>query len=90
MEYFLPLPVEDQQSFQLSKRPESPVNLTIGLLDNTKKNADLLLQAFSSLISEKYKSITFKYYRKPNSSTPYKGIPNIAMECDFVLNAHGD
>lgn len=90
MDYYLPLPVEQQASFQLSKRPVTPMNLTIGLLDNTKKNADVLLESLSGLIKEKYNTVKFKKYRKPNSSAPFKEISTIAKECQFVINAHGD
>jgi hypothetical protein len=90
LEYYLPISPKQVSSYHLSKRPNFVEDITIGLIDNTKKNADLLLQSFAKLIEKTYKNITFKYYRKPNSSTPFKEIPTIAQECNYIINAHGD
>jgi hypothetical protein len=90
MEICSPIANPKQISHTLCERPSSLRNLTIGLLDNTKKNADLLLAQLGALCEQKYENIKVKRYRKPNSSTPYQQIDRIANECDLVIHAHGD
>lgn len=90
MQIHIPVVKHEQQFHHLSERASAHDNLTVGLLDNTKKNADLLLEEIARLFANKLQNVVFRRYRKPNSSTPYSEIETIAKECNLVINAHGD
>lgn len=63
----------------------------IGLLDNTKKNADLLLKAAGEILQRKH-GVAEVIYRRKVSSSP--GAPEAMLDelatCDAVINAYGD
>lgn len=63
----------------------------IGLLDNTKKNADLLLKAAGEILQREY-GVAEVIYRRKISSSP--GAPGEMLDelaaCDAVINAYGD
>jgi len=63
----------------------------IGLLDNTKKNADLLLKAAGEILQCEH-GVAEVIYRRKISSSP--GAPTAMLDelatCDAVINAYGD
>ena len=64
----------------------------IGLLDNSKKNADLLLKAIGALLSSEHHVAGIVYHRKVGSSpaAPAAMLDDLAARCDAVINAYGD
>lgn len=63
----------------------------IGLLDNTKKNADLLLRAAADILQREHGVGEVIYRRKISSSpaAPAEMLNELAG-CDAVINAYGD
>lgn len=63
----------------------------IGLLDNTKKNADLLLKAAAEILQREHGAGEVIYRRKISSSpaAPPAMLDELAG-CDAVINAYGD
>lgn len=76
----------------LSPRPVSLRGLTIGLLDNTKPNATLLLQEIAAELQEHHGAGEARLYTKDYFGTPVGSslLAQIAAECDVVITAVGD
>src|SRR3546814_682635 len=64
---------------------------TIGLLDNTKKNADLLIRTAGEILIRDHGVLDVIYRRKISSSpaAPAAMLDELA-QCDAVINAYGD
>lgn len=79
-------------STTLSPRPVSLEGLTVGLLDNTKPNATLLLAAIGELLTTQYGVGALKEYTKDYFGTPVKPelLAQIVDEVDVVVTAVGD
>ncbi len=65
---------------------------TLGLLSNSKLNADAVLYAIGDLLSERYQIKEIVHLAKPNFSLPAPDatIDKIVEECDVVLAGVGD
>ena len=65
---------------------------TIGLLSNSKLNADVLLKETAALFQAEYhcdvKDVRFK--RNASAPAPTETITKLASECDFLITAAGD
>ncbi len=75
---------------ELPPRPESLEGLRVGLLDNTKANADTILDRVEARLSTLgVREIVRR--RKPTAS---RGVPQATWEelnrCDVIINALGD
>lgn len=83
---------EGAQDSTLSPRPVSLKGLTIGLLDNTKPNATLLLEEIGRLLQRRYGAGESRLYTKDYFGTPATDelLDRIAAEVDFVVTAVGD
>jgi hypothetical protein len=80
----------------VERRPIAPrlnglAGRKIGLLDNTKKNADLLLKAAGEILMRDHGVREVIYRRKVSSSpgAPAEMLDELAT-CDAVINAYGD
>ena len=75
----------------IAPRLKSLAGARVGLLDNTKKNADRLLSALAEMLQRDYGVADVLSRRKIGSSP---GAPDAMIEelaqCDAVLNAYGD
>ncbi len=62
------------------------------LIDNTKRNADLLLQAIGDLLRERYSVAEVIHRRKANASVPIDPatVEELKGVCDFAIAAVGD
>ena len=65
---------------------------TIGLLSNSKLNADVLLKETASLFQAEYGCDVRDVYFKRNASAPAPSetIDKLVSECDFLITAAGD
>lgn len=81
-------PVERQP---IAPRLATLAGTKIGLLDNTKKNADLLLKAAAEILQREHGVREVVYRRKISSSpaAPAAMLDEMAA-CDAVINAYGD
>lgn len=83
---------EGVQESTLSPRPVSLTGLTVGLLDNTKPNATLLLEEIGAELRTRHGAGNTRLYTKDYFGTPASAdlLARIADECDVVVTAVGD
>jgi hypothetical protein len=76
----------------LAPRTGSLRGLTIGLLDNTKPNAVVLLQQVAEQLRERHGAGEARLYTKSYFGTPMteEMLKQIADECDLAVTAVGD
>jgi len=76
----------------LAPRPASLRGLTVGLLGNTKPNAEVLLGEVAAELKNRYEVGEFRTYTKDYFGTPVKPdlFQQIAADCDLVITAVGD
>jgi hypothetical protein len=80
------------QGFQvLAPRPASLSGLKIGLLWNSKSNADIYLADFQKYVEDRFVDAQFEMYVKEGASVP-PDEPTMAklLECNAVVTAFGD
>ena len=64
----------------------------LGLLDNSKANADNLLRLMADLLKERFELKDVKFARKPDASrpVPVETVEELAKHSDFAIVAVGD
>ena len=87
-----PRGVVDAAPLTMSPRAKKLQGLRLGLLDNTKWNANKLLRGVRDQLAQKHAFGTVTYYRKESfAAAAAPGlIERIAAENDIVLTAIGD
>ncbi len=77
---------------QLAPRPGALGGLVIGILDNSKPNAAVLLEAVAALLRERFGARGVRVWQKPGASTA--AVPavldEIAGACRVTLTASAD
>ena len=78
--------------FDGAPRLASLAGTRLGLIDDSKRNADVLLEELSTLLQSRYEISSVKWHRKPSASRPAdpSAIRELAEECDSVIIAIGD
>jgi hypothetical protein len=73
-------------------RPQSLAGLTVGLLENTKPNATVLLRAVGRELREKYGIREVRMFSKSYFGTPVEEsvVQQMLHHCDFAVAAIGD
>jgi hypothetical protein len=76
----------------LAPRPADLRGLTVGLLGNTKPNAEVLLAEIAGELKRRYDIGEFREYTKDYFGTPVKPelFQQVVDECDLVITAVGD
>jgi len=74
----------------LAPRPSSLRGARIGVLDNSKPNADALLGRAAELLAARAGGATIRRWRKPGSSRPAVGLDEIAGAVDVLLTGSAD
>jgi hypothetical protein len=94
MSYIVLDPTEDpiKTSFTLAPRPETLTGLTVGIIDNGKKNSDYLLQGILKGLQTGTGLAGSVQVRKPSVS---HGIPQelareLAGKCQVIIAGIGD
>ena len=64
----------------------------LGVIDDSKRNADVLLEELVELLRTRYEISDVKWHRKPSASRPADpaAIKELAESCDSVIIAIGD
>ena len=64
----------------------------LGVIDDSKKNADVLLEELVELLRTRYEISEVKWHRKPSASRPADpaAVRDLAEHCDWVIIAIGD
>ncbi|MGH3756655.1 UGSC family (seleno)protein [Actinophytocola sp.] len=88
-----PVPIHQARpaTSPLASRPSTLDGKTVGLLFNSKVNADIYLERMQELLDAKYTGIKFVNRTKPTATRPTA--PALLREvstCDVVVNAFGD
>ena len=92
-EIFDPRGVVDIQSRPLAQRKTQLSGLRLGILDNSKWNANKLLRGAAAALAEQIELAEVNYYVKTHgfsTDAPPEMIQQIADENDIVLTAIGD
>lgn len=78
-------------SESIAPRTDGLEGKTVGLLDNSKSNANVLLDEVANILIEKYGVEETIYKRKDKSPIPADDLANqLHSQCDAVVNAYGD
>ncbi|WP_436348508.1 UGSC family (seleno)protein [Natronorubrum sp. FCH18a] len=78
-------------SHGIAPRVDSLDGTTIGLLDNSKSNANVLLDEIGTVLVEEYGVEDTVYRRKDKSPIPADDLADqLHSQCDAVVNAYGD
>ncbi len=83
-------PVDAEAS--MSDRPGSLEGVTVGLLDNGKTNAEVLLGHIAEELSEGYSALEFEFLGKPSpfKPAPEDRIRDVAVTYGAVITGVGD
>jgi hypothetical protein len=78
--------------FDGAPRLPSLAGTKLGIIDDSKKNADVLLEELVELLRTRYEISDVKWHRKPSASRPADpaAIRELAESCDSVIVAVGD
>ncbi|HEY3910799.1 MAG TPA: hypothetical protein VGM07_13020 [Stellaceae bacterium] len=89
---FDPRGVVEAQRMELAPRVRELAGLRLGVLDNTKWNANRLLRKTAGRLGEQVPFVVVNYYRKESFSKDADPalIEAIAADNDIVLTAIGD
>ena len=81
-----------QATFAVPPLPPDLRGLTVGFLDNTKHNFDLLAREMGELLKERFGVKAVVYRRKANASTAAADeiVEGLAKDCDLVFAGSGD
>jgi hypothetical protein len=76
----------------IAPRLSSLQGMTVGLIDNHKRHADVYLEAVGQLLQEGYGVSRVVTYRKISQSlpTPDAVLDQLASECDAIIHAVAD
>ena len=77
------------QTAPLAPRPGLARGMTVGLFQNGKKNADLLLDTVERLLAERQGGLKFQRFQK-EASEPADFTAGFLAECDLVVAALAD
>ena len=92
MEILDPVGSSQVPSRRLAPRPASLQGAVIGVLDNSKPNARVLLEGVARGLAEKLGAREVKWWRKPGASIGATAfvLDEIAAQCGAVLTASAD
>ena len=90
MKVLSPLVARSGDVRALATRRASLRGLRVGVLDNSKPNADVLLARVAARLAERHGAGSVRSWQKPGASMPALMIEEIAGEVDVVLTGSAD
>jgi hypothetical protein len=90
MQVLSPLGLADTSLRTLAKRPAGLAGCRLAILDNSKPNADVLLERLAELLVTRADVATIHRWRKPGSSRAAEDIDAIVGAADVVLTGSAD
>lgn len=90
MDVLSPLASPSDEPRPLARRRPSLAGLRVGVLDNSKPNADVLLGRLAELLAARAGAATIRRWRKPGSSHPAAVIDEIVGAVDVLLTGSAD
>jgi hypothetical protein len=87
-----PVAVRPEATLAVPPLPADLRGLTVGFVDNTKHNFDLLVREMGAILKERFGVKAIVHRKKANASTPASDeiIEGIAKDCDLVFAGSGD
>lgn len=78
--------------FNGAQRIPTLAGTTLGIIDDSKRNADVLLEELADVLINRYEISNVIWHKKPSASRPAdpKEINNLAAKCDSAIIAIGD
>ncbi len=93
-EYVLVNPTTEAVVAPFDGAPRLPTlaGTRLGVIDDSKRNADVLLEELVELLRTRYEIAEVRWHRKPSASRPADpaAIREMAETCDSVIIAIGD
>jgi len=86
---YVPTGNADTQSKRLATRLKTVRGARIGILDNCKEFADLVLRGVADVLKRDHGVAEVKFWRKDYLGIPSKFAPEMAAQCDAVINGVG-
>ncbi|MEJ2588795.1 MAG: hypothetical protein P8165_14720 [Deltaproteobacteria bacterium] len=79
-------------TFDMAPRPDRLDGLTLGLIDNSKKNSDYLIEKIAVMLKERHGIENGLCVRKPSPShgIPQDAAAGLARQVDLVVAGIGD
>ena len=77
--------------FVPAPRLDSLQNKRVGLIDDAKDGAQVLLEEIADVLKERYGVASVNYHRKPSASKPVdtNALEEMTEDCDYVIIAIG-
>ena len=87
-----PVGVVTSDTVTVPALPSEWAGRSVGFLDNTKANFDLLVRNLGTLLQERYGVREIVHLRKANAATPAAPdiVAELAKRCDIVFAGSGD
>ena len=78
--------------FDGATRLPTVAGITLGIIDDSKRNADVLLEELAEVLRTRYEIADVRWHRKPSASRAADpaAIRELAETCDAVVIAIGD
>ncbi len=79
-------------AFDGAQRLPSLAGSRLGIIDDSKRNADVLLEELAEVLRLRYEIAEVRWHRKPSASRPADAaaLKDLAEHCDAVIIAVGD
>ena len=85
---YVPTGAVDAQHKKLAPRLKSVRGMRVGILDNCKEFADVVLRGVAEVLEREH-GAKVKFWRKSYLGVPSAFAPEMAAECDAVINGVG-
>lgn len=89
MSVLVPIGSADVAVQRLAQRRPGLDGLRVGILDNHKEFADLVLRGVADVLGEQHTGVTFRTWQKSYLGIPSPYAAEMAAECDVVINGVG-
>jgi hypothetical protein len=86
---YVPIGDVDTQSKKLAPRLQSVRGARIGILDNCKEFADIVLRGVADVLQSDHGAAEVKFWRKSYLGIPSPYAEEMAAQCDAVINGVG-
>jgi hypothetical protein len=90
MDVLTPVRVAPTPSRALAPRRGTLAGARIGVLDNSKPNADTLLGRLAELLAERHGAASIARWQKPGASRPAAVVDEVVAGSDLVLTGSAD
>ncbi|HEX6005554.1 MAG TPA: hypothetical protein VFZ14_16335 [Burkholderiales bacterium] len=86
---YVPTGESDTRTKRLAPRPASLRGKRLGILDNCKEFADIVLRGVAGVLERDYGLASVRFWRKSYLGIPSPYADDMAVNCDAVINGVG-